>query len=114
MGAGTFISKTEIPAFIPRQDLMEQLLRWSTYNAEDPEGFALYGLPVKVVPYYIEEQLWGLTMTIMRDGEVATELAIRYDMEEVTKHEWVGRGADGFPTLEGNAVAVLGKHMEIW
>jgi hypothetical protein len=93
---------------------MEQLLRWSTYNAEDPEGFALFGLPVKVEPYYKDEDIWGLTLTIRRDGDVAAVLAIRYDDEKVTKYEWVGRGADGFPTLEGNTINVVGKHLEIW
>lgn len=93
---------------------MEQLVTWCTFTAEDPEGFSIYGLPVKVAPYYQDEKLWGLNLSIMRDGEVATELGIRYDNEEVLKHEWVGRGADGFPTLEGNTVAVIGKNLEIW
>ena len=113
-GAGTFISKTEIPAFIPRQDLMEQLLRWAQFASMDPTEVAKYGLPTRVEPYYKEEGvLWGLIISIVRDGEPATELGIRLDEEEIERHEWVGRGADGFPSLEGKVVSVTGRHLEI-
>lgn len=30
------------------------------------------------------------------------------------KHEWVGRGDDGFPVKEGKATNVLGEFFEIW
>ena len=112
--AGTLISKTEIPAFIPRQDLMAQLLRWAQNEATDPDTIGKYGLPIKVAPFNKEDgRLWGLTFSILRDGALATELGLRYDEEEVLKHEFVGRGADGFPTLEGNSVAIHGKNLEI-
>ena len=112
--AGTLISKTEVPAFIPRQDLMDQLLRWARNEATDPDTIGKYGLPIKVEPYANRDgMLWGITVSILRDGALATEVGIRYDEEEVLKHDWVGRGADGFPTLEGNAVAIVGKHLEI-
>lgn len=114
LGAGTLISKTEIPAFIPRQDLMNQLLRWARNEATDPDTIGKYGLPIKVREYNNQDGLlWGLTFSILRDGALATELGIRYDDEEVLKHEFVGRGADGFPTLEGNVVSIVGKHLEI-
>ena len=75
---------------------------------------AKFGLPVKAEPFYKDEDvLWGITISIIRDGEAATELGIRFDNEENEKHEWVGRGADGFPTLEGKKVSVVGKHLEI-
>ncbi|CAK0787338.1 hypothetical protein CVIRNUC_010557 [Coccomyxa viridis] len=113
-GEGTLISKTEVPAFIPRQDLMDQLLRWARNEATDPDTIGKYGLPIKVEPYANRDgMLWGITVSILRDGALATEVGIRYDEEEVLKHDWVGRGADGFPTLEGNAVAIVGKHLEI-
>ena len=112
--AGKLVTKTEIPAFIPRQDLMDQLIRWAMSEADAPRGLGMWGLPVKVDPYYKEEDvLWGITFTIMRDGEVATQLGVWYDDEEVMKHEWVGRGSDGFPTLEGKQREVVGKHLEI-
>ncbi len=112
--AGKLVTKTEIPAFIPRQDLMDQLVRWAVAEADEPRGLGMWGLPVKVEPYYKDEDvLWGITFTILRDGEVATQLGVWYDDEEVRKHEWVGRGADGFPTLEGKESDVVGKHLEI-
>ena len=30
------------------------------------------------------------------------------------KYEWLGRGADGFPVLEGKVDDVQGKKIEIW
>lgn len=114
MIAGKLVTKTEIPAFIPRQDLMDQLVRWAVAEADEPRGLGMWGLPVKVEPYYKDEDvLWGITFTILRDGEVATQLGVWYDDEEVRKHEWVGRGADGFPILEGKESDVVGKHLEI-
>ena len=114
MGAGNLISKTEIPAFIPRQDMMDQLLRWASNEATDPDMIGKYGLPIKVEPYNNKDgMLWGVTISILRDGALATEVGIRYDEEEVLKHAWVGRGADGFPTLEGESTSIVGKHMEI-
>ncbi|CAL8471268.1 g10810 [Coccomyxa elongata] len=114
LGPGKLVTKTEIPAFIPRQDLMDQLVRWAVAEADEPRGLGMWGLPVKVEPYYKDEDvLWGITFTILRDGEVATQLGVWYDDEEVRKHEWVGRGADGFPTLEGKESDVVGKHLEI-
>lgn len=45
-GVGKLISKVEIPAFIPRQDMMNQLFRWAS-DLED-NGYALIGSPCKV------------------------------------------------------------------
>lgn len=42
MQSGKLISKVEVPAFIPRQDLCEQLYRWALSNAQD-EGLANFG-----------------------------------------------------------------------
>lgn len=39
---GKLISQVEIPAFIPRQDLLEQLTRWALSNAQD-DGLANFG-----------------------------------------------------------------------
>lgn len=44
--AGKLIASTEIPAFIPRQDLMDQLTRWA-YNDIQEEGARKFGLPCK-------------------------------------------------------------------
>jgi hypothetical protein len=44
---GKLISKVEIPAFIPRQDLMDQLLRWAHMTIQEG-GVAAVGCPTKV------------------------------------------------------------------
>jgi len=44
---GKLIAMTEIPAFIPRQDLMDQLLRWA-YTEVQEESVRKFGLPCKV------------------------------------------------------------------
>lgn len=46
-GPGKLISAVEIPAFIPRQDLMDQLLRWAVIEVQEG-GAANYGTPCKV------------------------------------------------------------------
>lgn len=46
-GVGKLISKVEIPAFIPRSDLMDQLLRWAIIEIQE-DGMANVGMPCKV------------------------------------------------------------------
>lgn len=46
-GAGKLISKVEIPAFIPRYDLIDQLLRWASIEVQE-NGVANVGCPCKV------------------------------------------------------------------
>ena len=36
-----------------------------------------------------------------------------FDDENTIKHEWVGRGPDGFPVFEGRTEDILGKNFEI-
>lgn len=112
---GKFISKTPIPAFIPRQDLMDQLLRWASFEASDPDALAKFDLPIKVTPFYKDgkNQLWGMSIAFVKDGVTATTIGVMFDDEEVIRHEWVGRGSDGFPTLEGNSEDILGANLEI-
>ena len=44
---GKLISKVEVPAFIPRQDIMDQLLRWAFIEVQE-NGVANTGMPCKV------------------------------------------------------------------
>ena len=46
-GVGKLISKVEIPAFIPRQDLIDQLSRWAMIEVQE-NGVANCGTPCKV------------------------------------------------------------------
>jgi hypothetical protein len=44
---GKLISKVEIPPFIPRSDLMDQLMRWAIINVQE-DGVANLGSACKV------------------------------------------------------------------
>lgn len=88
---------------------------WAAFEASDPDALAKFDLPIKVTPYYKDgkNQLWGMSIAFVKDGVTATTIGVKYDNEEVIRHEWVGRGSDGFPTLEGNSQDILGANLEI-
>ena len=56
---------------------------------------------------------WGFTVSFLKDGETATDIHVGFDEETAIKSEWVGRGADGFPILEGDVEEILGKYFVI-
>ena len=49
----------------------------------------------------------------MRDGATLTDISVSFDEEVTRKFDWVGKGADGFPQLEGDTEEVIGKHFVI-
>lgn len=77
-------------------------------------GVRNFGMPMKVEPCYEGEQLWGFIVGIYKEGSKQCDLKISFDSEIIQKHEWVGRGEDGFPILEGKVDSVKGKHFQIW
>lgn len=107
------ISKTEVPSFIQRDDMMDQLYRWAIIEAGEG-GLRNFGMPMKVQPLYHHETLWGFDVEIIKEGRKMADLGINFDGEISLKHEWVGKDQDGFPTMEGNAEEVPGKYIEIW
>ena len=110
---GKEIAKTEIPAFVPRLDFITQLLRWA-FQESQADGLANFGLPLRITPVYREpDELWGFNAAIIKDGRSATDISVGFDEESTTKYEWVGRGSDGFPIMEGNTDEILGKHLVI-
>jgi len=114
---GKLISKTEVAAFIQRDDLMDQIYRWAFIEAGE-SGVRNFGLPMNVEPVYYEINnqplLWGFKVGIFKEGTKLCDLGIMFDTETVSKHEWVGRGDNGFPVLEGRVDNIMGKHFEIW
>ncbi len=56
---------------------------------------------------------WGFVTSITRDGVTLTDISVSFDEEVVYKYDWVGKAADGFPQLEGNAEEIMGKHFVI-
>ncbi|GFR48166.1 hypothetical protein Agub_g10002 [Astrephomene gubernaculifera] len=113
VATGKLISSTEVPSFIPRDDMMDQLYRWSTMEAGE-SGQRNFGMPMTVEPVYYEEKLWGYTVSIFKEGVKLTDIGVMFDKNAVTKYEWVGRGEDGFPVMEGKTDEVKGKNFEIW
>lgn len=111
--AHMLISATEVPAFIQRDDMMDQIYRWALIEAGEG-GLRNFGMPMKVEPTYFEESLWGFDIEIIKEGVKKADLGINFDNEIVLKHEWVGRDEEGFPRMEGNAESVSGKNLEIW
>ena len=110
---GKQISSTEVPAFIPRDDMIDQLYRWSRIEAGEG-GMQNFGMPMNVEPVYQDGILWGFKVGIFKEGTKLTDLAVLFDNQIVVKHEWVGRGEDGMPMLEGRTENVKGKNIEIW
>lgn len=128
---GKLISKVEIPAFIPRQDIVDQLLRWAMIEVQE-NGVANCSTPCKVraapgassslaaaaarrpppphtcrLPLLPPPQvttvrrdgeLWGFTVSFLKDGESAADVRVAFDEEVTLKHEWVGRGAGLLPS----------------
>lgn len=95
---GTLISQVEIPAFIPRADISDQLLRWAMIEIQEG-GVANVGCPCKVIAFKNDDGvLMGFTVSFMKDGESATDIRVAFDNETTTKHEWVGRGAGLLPS----------------
>lgn len=76
-GVATF---PQIPAFIPRSDLMEQISRWAEIECAT-NGSRNFGLPMTVEAITKEheggEALWGVKVAIMRNGEEISEIAFR-------------------------------------
>ena len=107
------ISKTEVPSFIQRDDMMDQLYRWALIEAGEG-GLRNFGMPMNVQPQYHQDVMWGFDVEVTKEGVRKADLAINFDGETALKHDWVGRDQDGFPTMEGDATPVLGKHLEIW
>lgn len=111
---GKIISKTEVPAFIPRDDMMDQMTRWALIEAEEG-GQRNFGMPMKVHQRFLDGTIWGLDVEIIREGEKQAELSLGFDNEVTTKSEWIGQNKEtGMPTQEGRQQEVLGKHFEIW
>lgn len=91
---------------------MDQMLRWA-YTDIQEEGLRKFGLACKVQAKRREGIPWGFTTSIMRDGATLTDISVSFDEEVTQKYDWVGKGADGFPQLEGNAEEIVGKNFVI-
>lgn len=111
---GKLISRTEVPAFIQRDDMMDQLYRWTLMEGQEA-GMRNFGAPMVITPQYQDSSLWGFHVGIFREGVKLTDLAVQFDDDVVSKHEFVGKDErNGMPVLEGRVDEIKGKNMEIW
>jgi len=110
---GFFISKTEVPAFIPRDDMMDQIVRWALIEAEEG-GQRNFGMPMRVHQRFLDGMMWGMDIEIIKEGVRVADLSVGFDNDVTIKSEWIGQDENGFPTKEGKQEEVPGKHFEIW
>lgn len=94
--------------------MAEQLYRWVVGVGQD-DGRANFGMPMRVEESKNgpDGERDGFLVHVIRDGVTLTTIGILFDSEVTQKYEWVGRGADGFPSLEGKVTEIRGKHLQI-
>jgi hypothetical protein len=120
---GKRISTVEVPAFIMRDDMMDQLYRWALVSAGEA-AVRNFGLPMSVAPRYraaggagdsdMTGSLWGFEVEVLRDGARVADLGVNFDDDCAVRSEWIGQDADGFPRAEGRQEQVAGKNLEVW
>jgi hypothetical protein len=120
---GKRISTVEVPAFIMRDDMMDQLYRWALVSAGE-SAVRNFGLPMSVAPRYraaggagdsdMTGSLWGFEVEVLRDGARVADLGVNFDDDCAIRSEWIGQDADGFPRAEGRQEQVAGKNLEVW
>lgn len=64
MQVGKLISQVDIPAFIPRPDLLDQLVRWALSTCQ-LDGAANFGMPMRVEPFENSKgEEWGCALMV--------------------------------------------------
>jgi hypothetical protein len=81
------ITKSDIPAFIVRGDLMSQMNRWAQLEIES-DGVTNFGLACSVEYHEREDEPWGFTVNMerVRISSPIDELSLRYDRKECLDH----------------------------
>jgi hypothetical protein len=110
--AGKLISKTEVPAFIMRDDMMDQIHRWAYIEAAE-NGHRNFGLPMTVETLMKDEVLNGIKIAILREGVKLTDIVFEFDNDVCYKYDWIGMDVDQNVVPEGEGKAVGGKSIEI-
>jgi hypothetical protein len=61
----TLLAKSNIPAFIPRSDLLDQMQRWLELEVVT-DGMSNFGVPCTMETVKREDQLWGFVIHMER------------------------------------------------
>jgi hypothetical protein len=110
--AGKLISKTEVPSFIQRDDMMDQITRWACIEAAE-NGHRNFGLPMTVESLFKNDVLNGIKIAILREGIKLTDIVIEFDNEVCYKYDWIAIDEEMNAVPEGEGKAVAGKNIEI-
>ena len=106
------LTKSEVPAFIPRADLMQQMTRWAEMEAAE-KGRTVYGVHMAVEPVTTDEGLaLGFKVTMGDDNNV---IVVKMDEGSTEKFQFIKQDMEtGMPKPGGAAEEVEGKFFEIW
>jgi len=109
-GSGTVkvLTKAEIPAFIPRDDFLQQLYQWAEISIGQ-RGRTTFGYSMVVEQLVAEDRLKGFSVKV---GEETT-IEVGMDDEVTEKYEFISRGPDGFPVPKGKCEEIHGKYLEV-
>jgi hypothetical protein len=102
------LTKAEIPAFIPRDDFLQQLYQWAEISIGQ-RGRAAYGYAMTVSRLEIDEELKGFQVQIGKE----TTIEVGMDDLITEKYEFLSRGPDGFPVPKGKVEEIPGKYLEV-
>jgi len=107
-GTAKLLTKAEIPAFIPREDFIQQLYQWAEISMGQ-RGRAVYGYSMVVEQVVRNDTLKGFSVQI---GDETT-IEVGMDDEITEKYEFLSRGKDGFPVPKGKVEEIKGKYLEV-
>lgn len=107
-GNTTVLTKAEIPAFIPRDDFIQQLYQWAEISIGQ-RGRTTFGYSMVVEKLYVGEELKGFTCQVGNE----TTIEVGMDNEITEKYEFISRGPDGFPVPKGKCEEIKGKYLEV-
>ncbi|CAG9463272.1 unnamed protein product [Pedinophyceae sp. YPF-701] len=115
--AAKTITTTEIPNFIHRDDLMDQLRTWATIECMN-RGAQNFGLPMTIEEQFDrqddEDVLWGMTISILREGERACDISFGFDSEYTEKSQYLDMDPEtGMPIKGGKITKIKGKNFVI-
>ena len=102
------LTRAEIPAFIPRDDFLQQLYQWAEISIGQ-RGRAAYGYSMIVSRLEVDEQLKGFQVQIGKE----TTIEVGMDDLITEKYEFLSRGPDGFPVPKGKVEEIPGKYLEV-